>query len=206
MISLFIDTCDTSYIIGILKEKEVIYFFQSENEKDLSKKLLPKIDEAFKSLNLSIHCIDKIFVTNGPGSFTGIRVGVTVAKTLAYALQKSLIPFSKLETMTSGISSDLIVSYIDARRNYVVAGCYDNNLTNVIPDQYRYVEKLKDWINDREVTYVSNSNLIETTIKPKVDLAKIVENHWNDEVLSFHSVKPNYLKKTEAEENRDKRN
>lgn len=207
MISLFIDTCDTEYIVSIIKDNETLFFFKSENSKDLSTKLLKKIDEAFHNINLSIQDVDKIFVTNGPGSFTGIRVGVTVAKTLAYSLKKDIYTLSRLECMASTkCNTDIIVPYIDARRDYVFAGIYDQNLNCLMKDNYLSKDCLLEKINDQEVTFISCQNLIDGSVPPNVDVVKILEHHKSDSKINPHSVKPNYLKKTEAEENRDKGN
>ena len=207
MISLFIDTCDTKYIVSIIKDNETLFFFKSENSKDLSTKLLKKIDEAFHSINLSIQDVDKIFVTNGPGSFTGIRVGVTVAKTLAYSLNKDIYTISRLECMASTkCNTDIIVPYIDARRDYVFAGIYDQNLNCLMKDNYLSKDCLLEKIKDKKVTFISCQNLIDGSVPPNVDVVKILEHHKSDSKINPHSVKPNYLKKTEAEENRDKGN
>lgn len=207
MISLFIDTCDTEYIVSIIKDNETLFFFKSENSKDLSTKLLKKIDEAFHNINLSIQDVDKIFVTNGPGSFTGIRVGVTVAKTLAYSLNKDIYTVSRLECMASTkCNTDIIVPYIDARRDYVFAGIYDQNLNCLMEDNYLPKERLLEKIKDKKVTFISCQNLIDGSVPPNVDVVKILEHHKSDSKINPHSVKPNYLKKTEAEENRDKGN
>lgn len=207
MISLFIDTCDTEYIVSIIKDNETLFFFKSENSKDLSTKLLKKIDEAFHNINLSIQDVDKIFVTNGPGSFTGIRVGVTVAKTLAYSLNKDIYTISRLECMASTkCNTDIIVPYIDARRDYVFAGIYDQNLNCLMKDNYLSKDCLLEKIKDKKVTFISCQNLIDGSVPPNVDVVKILEHHKSDSKINPHSVKPNYLKKTEAEENRDKGN
>ena len=77
----------------------------------MSSKLLPIIDSGLKELNLTLNDIDKVFVVNGPGSFTGIRVGVTVAKTIGWALKKDIIPVSSLELIaTTNTSKKYIVS------------------------------------------------------------------------------------------------
>ena len=80
MISLLIDTTTSNLMVSIIKDQDVLYKYQENILSDMSSKLLPIIDSGLKELNLKLNDIDKIFVVNGPGSFTGIRVGVTVAK------------------------------------------------------------------------------------------------------------------------------
>jgi len=67
MIYLFIDTAN-SFIISIIKDDKIIYYKTDISNSDTSSKVMPIIDEAFKSVNLTINDIDKIFVVNGPGS------------------------------------------------------------------------------------------------------------------------------------------
>ena len=128
MTYLFIDTAN-SFIISIIKDDKILYYKNDISNSDTSSKVMPILDEAFKNTNLTINDIDKIFVVNGPGSFTGIRVGVTIAKTISYCLNKPLISLSELELLaTTSTNSDYIVPIIDARRGYVYGAIYDKNL------------------------------------------------------------------------------
>ena len=101
MISLLIDTSTSNLTVSIINDQEVIYIYQETILSDMSSKLLPIIDNGLKELDLKLENIDKIFVVNGPGSFTGIWVGVTVAKTIAWALKKDITPLSSLELMAT---------------------------------------------------------------------------------------------------------
>ena len=80
MISLFIDTAN-SFIISIVKDNDILYYHSDISNSDTSSKVMPIIDEAVTKTNLKPTDINRIYVVNGPGSFTGIRVGVTAAKT-----------------------------------------------------------------------------------------------------------------------------
>ena len=135
--------------------------------------------------------IDKIFVVTGPGSFTGIRVGLTVAKVMAYSLNIPIIPISSLEVMVSGNGGTAL---INARRGYVFAGSYDGNLNSLYHDSYVLM-------NDHLLKpYVSYDSFDFETIKPNIDILKVVKKHENDKDVNPHLIKPNYLKLTEAEE------
>ena len=202
MISLLIDTSTSNLTVSIIKAQEVIYKYQETILSDMSSKLLPIIDNGLKELDLKLENIDKIFVVNGPGSFTGIRVGVTVAKTIAWALKKDIIPLSSLELIaTTNTSKKYIVPMIDARRNNVFAGIYDNNLNCIKEDKLISRDELSNLDEDYE--FVSYDN-IAGVIKPNIDVLKIINKHINDEGINPHNLKPNYLKLTEAEENRFK--
>lgn len=201
MICLLIDTSTSNLIVSIIKDNEIKYIYQEKILAEMSSKLLPIIDNGLKEINLKLNDIDKIFVVNGPGSFTGIRVGVTVAKTIAWALKKDIIPLSSLELIaTTNTSKKYIVPMIDARRNNVFAGIYDNNLNCVKEDKLISIEELSNLSDDYEFSSYDNINGV---IKPNIDILKIINKHINDEGINPHNLNPNYLKLTEAEESRE---
>ena len=103
----------------------------------------------FDTCNISPIDLDKIFVVTGPGSFTGIRVGLTVVKVMAWTLKIPVVPISSLEVIASGTPSDNNVALIDARRGYVFAGEYNKRLNNIDPDRYILLSEIKNLYSDR---------------------------------------------------------
>ena len=91
MISLFLDTSSKKLVVYLVRDKDILYFKELETTNDHSKYLVPFIDEALKQNNLSPKDINKIYVVNGPGSFTGTRIGVTVGKVFAYSIGMYLL-------------------------------------------------------------------------------------------------------------------
>ena len=198
MKSLFINTSSFFMSIAILEDNKVLYQKEEEMLTDMASRIIPEIELSFKNVEFELEDIDKIFVVNGPGSFTGVRVGVTVAKMIGWALKKDVIPLSSLELLaTTSIDKEWCIAAIDARRGFVFAGVYNNNLDVIMPDQYIEKEKLEQYLANG--IFVSYDNM-EGTIKPSIDIAKIVEKHKNDVPVNPHALKPNYLKLTEAEE------
>lgn len=185
---LFIDTATSNLIISIIKDMEMIYCF-NEEVKESSSKIMAVVDEAFNKTNIKPTDIDKIFVVNGPGSFTGIRVGLTLAKVMAWSLNIPLIPLSKLELLATISNSNKIMPMIDARRGYVYGGVYDNNLNVIYNDTHILKEELLNKATDYEII-----------TEGLVDIIKIIKKHENDKPVNPHTLKPNYLKLTEAEE------
>ena len=196
MISLVIDTCTSNVVIGLVKGKDIIDEIVEVNDQNLSGKFIPMIEKILSENNITMQEIDTIFVAIGPGSFTGIRIGVTFAKVAAWALNKKVVPFSSLELMaTAAANSKVIIPMIDARRGYVFGGIYDNNLNNLYEDSYIQLDKLKDIaLKYDDVTYISAGSNINPNI------VKLVEKHIDDDGVNPHLLNPNYLKKTEAEE------
>lgn len=201
MISLFIDTSISFPTISLIRDNEELYEFHEEIKSDMSSKILSIIDEGLKTSNLTLSSIDNIFVVTGPGSFTGVRIGVTIAKTIAWSLNKKIIPISSLEFIaTTNPNKDYVISMIDARRGNVFAGIYTNTLECVMKDNLISLEELlKDKENNYELVSYDN---IQSVIKPLPDVIKIINKHINDEGVNPHELKPNYLKLTEAEEKR----
>lgn len=205
MISLLIDTTTSNLMVSIIKDQDVLYKYQENILSDMSSKLLPIIDSGLKQLNLKLNDIDKIFVVNGPGSFTGIRVGVTVAKTIAWSLKKDIIALSSLELMsTTNTNKKYLVPMIDARRGNVFAAIYDKELNCIKTDKLINLNELFSNLNE-DYQFISYDNIdIENIIKPDIDVLKIINKHMNEEGINPHNLNPNYLKLTEAEENKFK--
>ena len=186
---LFIDTCSNCLIISTIINNKLDYFFIDKNNNDTSSKVMKVLKEAVCDINT----VDKIFVVNGPGSFTGIRVGVTIAKTIGFCLNIPIIKLSELELLaTTKTDTKYNVSLIDARRGYVYAGIYDKDLNCYLEDQHVLLNDIK---------YPDSYTVIDNY--DNIDLLKIIKKHEFDEPINPHDLKPNYLKRTEAEEKLD---
>lgn len=194
---LFIDTSNSFINIYIVNDNNVLVYKKVETLKDMANTIMPLIREAFNEVNFDIKDIDKIFVTIGPGSFTGIRVGITVAKTISYCLNIPVYPISTLEYLSSiNTNYSKIISIIDARRNNVFAGFYDSKLNTL------EAEKLVSY-NSIDITddtvVVSYDGIYDSSVLD-IDIIKLIDKHKNDKAANPHMLVPNYLKKTEAEE------
>lgn len=196
MKTLFIDTSYKFIHVYILNEYNVVCEKSLSVEKDMSNKILPLIRSCFDDLQFSIKDINNLFVTIGPGSFTGLRVGLTFAKIVAYSLNVKLYPVSTLEYLASISKKERkIISIIDARRGNVYAGYYDNELNLLHKEELISYENINN-INSFIVSFdgIYNSNI------SNIDVVKLIKKHINDVPSDPKLLVPNYLKKTEAEE------
>lgn len=205
---LLIDTASSNRVVSVFDhEKEVITKIE-KNDLTLSSRMLPMIEETLEEAHVTPDDIDTLLVVTGPGSFTGIRVGVTIAKTWAWAFHKKIIPVSELEFMaTTKFEGDYIVPYIDARREYGYAAIYDQFGNVILEDSHILKDELLSKIpSDKKVVFTSfdEVDVPYSVIKPNVDVAEFVKRHAMDEGVNPHECNPNYLKKTEAEENLEK--
>lgn len=205
MISLFLDTSSSYLTLAILKDGKELKSLYEYLDKDMSKETLNKIKIIMDSLNLKPNDVSNIIVVTGPGSYTGLRVGVTIAKTYAWGLHKNLYSVSSLKTLATTISLEniYIVPIIDARRGYFFAGIYDEEYNEVLKDTYIKYEDLKEKLDtlNKPYKFVTTSKVegIESIIyKPNIEN---LFKHIKFDEVSPHTLVPNYLKKTEAEEN-----
>src|SRR5574344_1544998 len=124
---LYIDTSSSYLYSGIVEDEILLSSTILDLGQDLSKYALPKIANMFKENNLKPGDIDKIIAVNGPGSFTGIRIGLTIAKVYAFSLKIPITSITSLEAMAASCKEKkVLIPMIDARRNYSYAAIYDN--------------------------------------------------------------------------------
>lgn len=200
MISLFIDTALSYIRIAIFKDDKLIDSINEKCEKNMSALFDSKVEELFKRNNLELTEVNKIYTVTGPGSFTGIRVGMTFSKVLAMALNLKITPISELQVLATTNTTKLKAPMIDARRGYVYAGVYDQDLNTITEDKHILLE---DFLNiNKDVEYISYDSFehISTTL-PNIDFEKIILKNKDKKQIEHEVLTPNYLKLTEAEEN-----
>lgn len=195
---LFIDSATANLVVAIIKDNKIAYLYNENDGNDTSSKIMPVVAAAFEKANIRPNEIDKIFAVTGPGSFTGIRVGLTVAKTMAWSLKIPVIPISSLEVMCSGGNGDYAI--INARRGYVFMGGYDKDLNVTYKDKYVLFDGS---LKGKFITY---DDFSFKTIKPEIDILKVINKHKDEKGVNPHGLNPNYLKLTEAEEKLNNKN
>jgi len=207
MRSLYIDTSSSFLYAGITEEGHLLAECKKRFDHDLSTYALPEIIKLFEKASLNPKEIDKIIVVNGPGSFTGIRIGVTIAKVYAWSLKIPITTISSLEAMAiSSTSSKLRVPMINARRGYVFASCYDEDQKCLLPKQHIKLEKLlEELAKIGPYTVITNDEIEELGEQEAYspDILKIVNFYQDRKEINPHAVNPEYLKLTEAEEKKN---
>lgn len=200
MISLFIDTALSYIRVALFKDNKLIDSINEKCEKNMSSLFDSKVDELFKRNNLELTEVNKIYTVTGPGSFTGIRVGMTFSKVLAMALNQKITPISELQVLATTKTNKLKAPMIDARRGYVYAGVYDQDLNTLTEDKHILLE---DFLNiNKDVEYISYDSFEHiSTIEPNIDFEKIINKNKDKKQIDHEVLTPNYLKLTEAEEN-----
>lgn len=202
----YIDTSTSFLYSALYNNDHIIDSITLNLERDLSSKSLALVNEMFNKHHLKYQDIKKIIVVNGPGSFTGIRVGVTIAKTIAWSLNIPIIAISSLTAMAlSTQSDDFIAPYIDARRGFYYASIYDPvNKSFIMNEQYISLTALTASLESlpADFAFVGNDPIdVDYEVKPYTpDYLNIIRNVKDNEPVDAHLIDANYLKKTEAEE------
>lgn len=123
---LAIDTSSKNAAVAILENQNTIIELNNDDEKTHSQKLMPMIDDAFKKSDLSLDDIDLISCCLGPGSFTGVRIGIATAKAFADSKNIPTVGVSSLEALAYNLNQDgLICSLINANNGNVYAGLFE---------------------------------------------------------------------------------
>jgi tRNA threonylcarbamoyl adenosine modification protein YeaZ len=189
---LFIDTATKYLCIGIAKDEKVIYKFQQEAIKKQSELTIPFLQKALKENNLELKDIDEVTVTIGPGSFTGIRIGMCVAKVLA---SLNNIPLKAISSLNSYASLGNKIVILDAKAKRVYLGIYNDN-QKVIDECVVEISTLKEMLKDYpDYDVVLDAHLLDLDSE-EID---VIENMnrislTSDVVENIDSLVPIYLK------------
>ncbi|MGM0212499.1 tRNA (adenosine(37)-N6)-threonylcarbamoyltransferase complex dimerization subunit type 1 TsaB [Enterococcus sp. AZ109] len=215
---LAFDTSNQTLAAAILEDGQALVSFQLNKKLNHSLTLMPSIEHIMKISGLVPRDLDRIVVAQGPGSYTGIRIAVTTAKTLADTLKIDLVGVSSLKSLAANAKDKgLIVPIMDARRNNVYAGVYQwegQQLKTIIPDQHIPLANLLEQLKG-ETVFVGEAGKFAEMIHEKLPDAKIESDDrvnlpngitlgqlGRDQtpVSDIHSFVPDYLKRVEAEE------
>ena len=208
---LAFDTSSKALSLAILEDKQVLAETMINIKKNHSITLMPAIDFLMGSLDWTPKDLDRIVVAEGPGSYTGLRIAVATAKTLAHTLNIELVGMSSLLALLPRQQEGLIVPLMDARRNNVYAGFYEN-AKPVMPEAHLSFAEVLEQVKDAEqVTFVGEVGPFVEQIQEQLPQASYQETlpnaanlalwAWDKKADSLHDFVPNYLKRVEAEEN-----
>lgn len=210
---LAIDTSTMISTVTIANDSEILGDFNVNQQKTHSESLVPMIETLLELLGMEFKDIDEFVIAEGPGSFTGLRIGMTIAKTLAQVNDKKLIPISTLLALANNSSSDnLKVPMLDARGNRVYGAVYDKDFNEIIKEDLYTIENFSEMVNDldEEIELIGDISLKYEDLfeKAKVlpinfrntigkSLIKLALENKND--YDLYQLVPNYLRKSQAE-------
>src|SRR5690625_2717212 len=159
---LAIDTSTEKLSLAIAQHEEIIVELTLNSKNDHSSRLMPALVDMMDKVNLQPELLNEIVVGQGPGSYTGTRIGITTAKTLAWSLQIPVITVSSLKAIAYGSYNfnGLICPFFDARRQSVFTGLYRSEHTQLIEIDKEINVLMTDWLNrlaefEEEILFIS---------------------------------------------------
>jgi tRNA threonylcarbamoyladenosine biosynthesis protein TsaB len=206
MICLFFDTSSDLLKVSLIKDNKIIFDKELHTKNDHSSYLVPTIDEAFKSNNIDFKELDEIIVGNGPGSFTGTRISIAVAKTYAFSFNIPVYMISSLEELIyDNDGYDFYVPIIEEKKENLYFSIFDKDKKRVMDDTYSSTEYMYKKLEelDGKILLISLSDKEYEkydTVKASINALNIMKKiDVNNEKVNPHLLKPNYIKKIEAE-------
>lgn len=195
MISLFLDTHDKNIIEVLYRDGKVLDKNIRISERNHSDFTMPMLDELLKRNNLTVQDLNEVFVCNGPGSFTGVRIGVTIAKTLAYTLNIPIKTISSLECLA--LSSKLNEKKVSIIKDVkgVFYSLFDENNNFIEGPFYKSNSEFDDFL---KINNIDDTSIIEES---DYDYENIYSQLKEFKSLNAHEVKPLYIKVIEALKN-----
>jgi len=224
---LAVDTSSLVATVAVMNEEKLLGEYTINSPMTHSQKLMPIIDELLSTLDLSMDDVDMIAVSRGPGSFTGVRIGISTVKGLAHPRNIPIIGVSSLEGLAYNLSygEELICPIMDARRSQVYTGVYkwvDYNLKTIVDEAPLTINELIDKLKNREerVIFLGDGltrykdEIIDSlgdkalfapcflNMQRASSIAQLAFDKLDKEGLepkSYHNITPVYLRKSEAE-------
>ena len=189
---LILDSSNTNLTFGLIKDKELLDSISYPCFQRQSEVMIPEIETIFKRNNFSLKQLNGVVVTIGPGSYTGIRIALTIAKIISTSLNIPLYPVSSLESYR--ILNEKCITLINARSNRSYIAIFDNQniiLKPTVLENDKVMELINqynDFILVGDLKYLGleghNADAIKTLSKDFVNLKSV----------SADEVKPLYLK------------
>lgn len=217
------DTSTLTATVAVLTDEKLLGEFSVSNKLTHSQTIMPMTDTLLKTASLTLNDIDVFAVSVGPGSFTGLRIGMATVKTFAQALNKPIIGVSSLDAVAHSFSftDAVICPVMDARRSEVYNALYRNGREIVAP-RALHIDKLLEELKNEKVIFAGDGVLIhkdKLAVSPDWSIApqhlllpkasslayaaqiRALNNDFDD----LYNLNPVYLRKSQAEREREER-
>lgn len=223
---------DTSTMISsctVMEDGVVLGDYNVNQQLTHSETLVPMIDDLLEKLNIKISDIDLFVVGKGPGSFTGLRIGMTVAKTFAQIFDKKIVGISTLEALAYQVlTNKIIIPILDARGGRAYYGLFknvNNSISKIEEEKLVYFEDLIEDLKNRDEEFIFvgeiNEDFREQIYEVKnaqIAVASLnncigrslcsIANKLDIENITdnYLNLKPEYIRKSQAERDLELKN
>lgn len=220
------DTSSVTATVAVLTEEKLLGEYSVSDKLTHSRTILPMADELLKNLNIELKDIDIFSVCVGPGSFTGLRIGMATVKTFSQALSKPIIGVSSLDALGYNfyLTDDTVVCpIVDARRDEVYNALYSQG-QKICDDRALHIDTLLSELSGKKVVFCGDAAVLHKDkilgfvnenwkiapphlILPKASSAAYVayERAKNNLFDDPYTLNPVYLRKSQAERELEER-
>ncbi len=206
MISLFIDTSLVNVSISLIKDNDVLSLISEDMPNMHSIYATKFVKDALDNAGIDANQVDNIMVVNGPGSFTGVRIGVTIAKTYGFLINKYITPVSSLKSLAiSAHKDEIMMSLIPANKSNYYVSIYDKDYNEIVEEQFasrdtviQLCDKYNPYIVGVDTSVIGKYKIN----KQKLDIVRIVNYYIDKEKVNYYKILPNYLKLPQALEDK----
>lgn len=230
MLVLSIDSSCSTATCALVKDDEILAEINLNDKKQHSVILMDLIDSILSKYKIDVNSLDAFVISRGPGSFTGLRIGMATLKGLAFASKKPLISISTLDALAYNVVSfqGIICPIIDALRDNVYTCLYkneNNNLTSLIEENCLDINELVSIVKKQNLPVIFIGDGIakhKEFLKENIPNSFFAPNHSNFPKASsvgelgikkikqgiiedINSINPIYLRKSQAEREYEKR-
>lgn len=216
MKEVLVDTSNETLGISLVNDGQLVANYEARGHRNHSIALMPMLVNLMEQAKWQPEDVDQFVIAKGPGSYTGLRIGMATLKTMAYTLHKPLKTVSSLEEIAQNIPQGVVISLFNARRNHVYVTAFKNG-ERLLEDQYLSLEEVMSFAQSLNETVVFNGDAVQfkEQILAEFPQAIVVEEEFLNlphaylmtqctgeiyEGDAIHNVVPAYLKQVEAEE------
>ena len=196
MITILLDSSNTNLSVGIAKDNLILGYTSYEAWQRQSEYMIPKLVKLMNEFNVNKEDISDVIVAKGPGSYTGVRIAITIAKTIATALNVKLYAVSSLQVQKDGDRPSICLINARSSRSYIGVYQGDKILLN---DQIMKNEEVINYINEHpdysvcgDTKYLGIIGVISNNIQEMISLKPFLEE------INPLGLKPVYMKEEYA--------
>ena len=220
---LSIDSTANTSTVALLENDKLLGIYTANTKNTHSETLLPMVKHLLSTLNVSIEQIDAYAVSNGPGSFTGVRIGVATVKGLAFGKDKKCVEVSTIEALAENLEgfNGIVCPIMNARRGQVYTGAFLNGeriiddtcmmLNDLIPMLEKYNEPIY-FVGDG-YSLIENMQISNFKVTPEMlryqnafSVGKIAYRKLQEELYTTDkALSVEYLRKPQAEREREEK-
>ena len=196
MVTILLDSSNTNLSVGVARDNLILGYVSYEAWQQQSEYMIPELDKLLKEKNIKREEITDVIVAKGPGSYTGVRIAITIAKTIATALNAKLYAVSSLRVQKACKKPSICLINARSGRSYI--GVYQDEEI-ILEDQIMknddvltYIKNHPDYVVCGDTKYLNIEGHISNNIEEMLSLKACLEE------INPLSLKPVYLKEDYA--------